>query len=204
MKIHAIKLRSWHAVLLALALWPCASMAHTVRYVATLTGDQQTPGVVTAASGFATLELNEAHDTLSMFVSIHGLDFVGATPNPNDDVLAMHIHRGAPGTPGPVVFGLIGPNHDLDGDLATLFDPAGLGGALSSAWDGAEGNGTTLAAELDNLANGMLYFNVHTPGNPGGEIRGQIVAASPVPVPAAAWLLGSALLGLAGRWRRQR
>ncbi|MEQ8233555.1 MAG: CHRD domain-containing protein [Gammaproteobacteria bacterium] len=196
--------RAWRTAALTLLLLPGAAAAHTVRYEATLTGAQQNPAVATGASGVATLELNAAHDTLSMFVSIHGLDFVGATPDPDDDVLAMHIHRGAPGSNGPVVFGLIGPNHDVDGDLATLFDSAGLGGALSSAWDGSEGNNTTLADELANLAGGLLYFNVHTPGNPGGEIRGQIVAASPVPLPPAAWLLGGVLGGGLLRQRRAR
>lgn len=69
---------------------------------------------------------------------------------------------------GPVVFGLKGPNHDLDGDFMDL------GTGFISAWDGKEG-AATLASQLTDLFNEGLYFNAHTEAFPGGEIRGQIV-----------------------------
>lgn len=141
-----------------------------------LTGGQEVPAPVdTFAGGDALLRLNPAGDRLEMVIELAGLDLDGnQTPNnPNDDVTALHIHRGAAGVNGPVVFGLIGPNSDLNGDL--VIDA--VSGRISSAWDLNEGNGTTLAAELANLRNGDLYFNVHTVGNVAGEIRGQIGAA---------------------------
>ncbi|MCB1742111.1 MAG: CHRD domain-containing protein, partial [Gammaproteobacteria bacterium] len=56
-----------------------------------------------------------------------------------------------------------------------------------------EGNGTTLADELSNLFADGLYLNVHTVGNAGGELRGQIIAPAPIPVPATFLLLAPAL-----------
>jgi hypothetical protein len=53
--------------------------------------------------------------------------------------------------------------------------------------------------ETDLLA-GLWYINIHTALNPGGEIRGQVTV---VPLPGAAWLFGSAVLGLAGLRRRK-
>ncbi len=47
--------------------------------------------------------------------------------------------------------------------------------------------------QKSDLLNGFWYVNIHSDVNPGGEIRGQV---SVVPLPAAAWLFGSALLGL--------
>ena len=47
-------------------------------------------------------------------------------------------------------------------------------------------------AKADLLA-GLWYLNIHSTTSPGGEIRGQVQV---VPLPAAAWLFGSALLGL--------
>jgi hypothetical protein len=67
-------------------------------------------------------------------------------------------------------------------------------------WDGVEGNGTTLAAQLSNLFANNLYFNVHTTDHAGGEIRGQVIF---VPEPAT-WLLCmlSGVLVIVGRRRR--
>jgi len=49
---------------------------------------------------------------------------------------------------------------------------------ITGVWDNAEGNGTTLAAQLANLLAGNLYFNVHTNDHGGGEIRGQVEKGS--------------------------
>ena len=55
---------------------------------------------------------------------------------------------------------------------------------------------TTLdAAQAADLLAGHWYINIHTDAFPGGEIRGQV---STIPIPAAAWLFGSGLLGLIG------
>ncbi|MEO6339381.1 MAG: CHRD domain-containing protein, partial [Caulobacteraceae bacterium] len=105
--------------------------------------------------------------------TITGLDLGGQTAATADNVTASHFHLGAPGTNGGVVFGFIGtPNNDTDGD--TLVTAAT--GVVKGQWDAGEGNGTTLTAQVNNLLAGQLYFNMHTTANPGGEIRGQVLA----------------------------
>jgi hypothetical protein len=53
---------------------------------------------------------------------------------------------------------------------------------------------TILSAQQQaDLLAGLWYVNIHTAAFPVGEIRGQV---NVVPIPAAAWLFGSTLLGL--------
>lgn len=70
-------------------------------------------------------------------------------------------------------------------------------------------NPTAGSQVIDNLQqaallDGLWYVNIHTDFAPGGEIRGQI-GLQAVPLPAAAWLFLSAMLGLfAGKRARQQ
>jgi cysteine-rich repeat protein len=77
-------------------------------YVATLDGGQETPPVVTGASGSATLVLN-GDDTLTYNVTTTGLTGTMA-----------HIHLGAAGTPGPIIINLVGGPADWAGTTAPL------------------------------------------------------------------------------------
>ena len=70
-----------------------------------------------------------------------------------------HIHRGAVGTAGPILIGLV---TDDGGSTWTVPDDAR---ALT-------------ADEIGAFNRGDLYFNVHTDLNPAGEIRGQIDAGN--------------------------
>jgi hypothetical protein len=120
--------------------------------------------------GTGTFELNDAMTALSYDITLFGLDIDGLqTPgNPNDNANRFHIHAAPAGANGSIVFGMKDPNHDVD-DL--VINPATS--RITGVWDGNEGNGTTLAAQLANLMNGALYFNVHTTDHAGGEIRGR-------------------------------
>ncbi len=168
-------------------------------FQAMLTGDQEVPSVATSASGFASLALDDAQTRLEITLQLFGLDLDGLqTPgDPSDNVTGLHIHRAPAGANGPIVFGLIFPNSDLNGDL--VIDAAA--GTVTSAWDLNEGNNTTLAAELPNLFADGLYLNVHTVTHPSGEIRGQITAV--VPEPATVILMGLGLVGLGVAGRRK-
>lgn len=178
---------------LSLGAW---SHAHAVMvFDANLSGAQEVPPVTSPASGSAELTLNDAQTELEILISIAGLDLDGnQTPGVDDDnVVAAHIHRAPAGTNGPVIFGFISPNSDTDNDLS--IDAAA--GTIFSVWDGAEGEGTTLTAELTNLMSSGLYLNIHTPAFPGGEIRGQITPSVAIPEPAVLGLFGIGLVGLA-------
>jgi hypothetical protein len=79
------------------------------------------------------------------------MSFGGLTGN----AIAAHIHTGAPGSPGPVVLALCGP-----------------------CTSPASGTGTLTETALQALEAGTAYVNVHTPTNPGGEIRGQLATTA--------------------------
>ncbi len=105
-----------------------------------LTGDQETPAVATSATGDATFTVN-SNRTITYSVVASGLSGTAA-----------HIHTGAFGASGGVLFTLSGG---------------------PTKW-----SGTTAAMTRDQFAtlqSDGLYVNVHTTANPNGEIRGQIV-----------------------------
>jgi CHRD domain len=68
---------------------------------------------------------------------------------------AAHIHLGAMGKAGNVVVALCGPCNTS-----------------------MKGTGTVSASLLKTIKKHGTYVNVHTAKNPGGEIRGQLVAKS--------------------------
>ena len=116
-----------------------------IYFSAFMTGSQEVPPVASPALGTVILRLSPGGDRLDMQVHLFGLDLDGLqTPgNPNDNVIGLHIHVGAVGVNGPVVFGLIEPNNDLENKL--LIDAAGI---VFSSWALNEGNLTTLADQL--------------------------------------------------------
>jgi hypothetical protein len=164
---------------------------------ATLTHDQETtPGTLTTSSGdprplsfgSATFTLNDAETELAFTATIFNIDVTGAqTPDTFDNLVAAHIHVGAPpGTNAPVRWGFFGsPNNDNNSDNLVITPFAtGVGGTFSSIWNQPEGNGTTLTAQLPDILAGLAYINFHTVQFAGGEIRGQI-RAQVVPEPSA-------------------
>jgi len=114
-------------------------------YVATLSGASETPPVVTAATGSATVTLNP-DDSLTYSVTSTGLSATVA-----------HIHVGAVGVAGPILFPLAGG---------------------PTAWAGT--TSALTAEQKAQLESGLLYVNVHTVANIAGEIRGQIGFAAPL------------------------
>jgi uncharacterized protein (TIGR03118 family) len=159
---------------------------------ATLTNSQEVPptnptlstgGARPASFGTARFLFNSASSPTSMTftATINNIDVTGSqTTDPNDNLIAAHIHAGpsvAPGVNGPVVWGFFGsPFNDNNPNDAvnTPFSAGGVGGTFSGKWDAPEGNGTTLAAQVTNLRTGHAYINFHTTQFGGGEIRGNI------------------------------
>ncbi len=119
-----------------------------------LTGAQEVPAVVTAATGEGTAVISPDGSTITYIVTYSGLSGAAA---------AAHIHTGAAGVAGGVILPLTVSASPMVGTLtAANFTPSG---AI-----------TTFAQAVAALKAGNTYFNIHTAANPGGEIRGQIVA----------------------------
>jgi serralysin len=198
-------------VAIALTTTTTLTAAHSASAVtifqAIITHDQEVsnpPIPNEGSSGIGIFELNDAMTALSYDVTLIGLDLDGnQTPgNVNDDVTRTHFHVAPAGSNGGIVFGQIDASPTLRNDLDDLVvNPAT--GRITGVWDNAEGNGTTLGAQLANLLAGNLYFNVHTSDHGGGEIRGQVVI---IPEPSTVALLACGLIGMArtGAHRRRR
>ena len=155
---------------------PFTGIGHV--FVARLEGGQEVPPNASTAKGYAAFFLNQEGTALRFIVTVTGLDFTGTqTADPSDDLLAAHIHAPAPrGMNASVRFGFFGqPFNDTNpNDVVVTPFASGVGGTIFSKWDSAEGNNTTLTAQLPNILAGQSYINFHTRRLPGGEIRGQI------------------------------
>jgi uncharacterized protein (TIGR03118 family) len=138
-----------------------------------------------ASFGTARLQFNAAQTAMTFTSTVNNIDFTGfQTPGEaNDNLTVAHIHAGPAVTPavnGPVVWGFFGTpfNDNNPNDQVVTPFTSGVGGSVSGKWDAPEGNGTTLAAQLSNLREGRAYVNFHTVQFGGGEIRGNIPAAT--------------------------
>ena len=110
-----------------------------------LSGANEVPAVTTSASGNVVGTYNKTTKILAYSVA-----YAGITPT------AWHIHKGAAGTTGGVIF-----------DMGTVFSTpfAYATPALSAT------------QEADMLA-GSFYVNMHSAKSPSGEIRGQLAVAA--------------------------
>ncbi|HEX8824844.1 MAG TPA: CHRD domain-containing protein [Archangium sp.] len=122
-------------------------------YVATsqLSGASEAPNPVTtsaAGTSTATLDGNE----LTVTGGFNGLqsDLMETAGS------SAHVHRGASGTAGPIVFNLTVTSTDKRNGTFT-------------------GTKSLSNEEEEDFKNGLYYVNVHTANNPSGEIRGQFV-----------------------------
>lgn len=115
----------------------------------TMTAAQEVPPTTTTATGTFDVSFNKTSNVLNYTVNWSNL-----TGLPN----GSHIH-------GTAARGVdAGVKHDFTAPL-----PKTLSGTYSGSVvvDG-------ISIKEDSLLMGFYYFNIHTPLNPGGEIRGQI------------------------------
>jgi len=111
-----------------------------------LSGNQEVPMVSTMADGDGYALVDTTDYSVELTVVTSGLD----------DASAAHIHTGRIGTNGDVLAAL-----EQSSDNMNL-------------WQTPEN--TMINADIFAvLASGGHYVNVHTPANPGGELRGQIL-----------------------------
>lgn len=177
------------------SLLTAATQATPISFTFGLTGAQETPPVVTSATGSATITVDVALDLLTVDETWSGLS-TGTT--------ASHIHCCTPlgvmagvATTTPTFAGFplgvtSGTFHIvLDMTKASSYNPAFItanGGTASSAE----------SVLFAGILNGQSYLNIHTTAHPTGEIRGQIV---PEPATLALILGGFAAAGLVRRRR---
>ena len=124
-----------------------AANAAVVKFKATLTGTQETPAIDTTSTGTATLDFDDAANTLSGSAEV-------TLANPAD-VDAAHIHVAECGKAGSILKGLTLNKDSFNGTIV-----------IDSFTLDADG--------VKALNEGRLYLNVHTKTNSAGEIRGQI------------------------------
>lgn len=194
-----MKITSMFYAVIATLAFALPAAAHTIVYETNLSGAAEAIPTPSPAIGTAIVTLDD--DLLTMHVQVSFSGLLGT-------VTASHIHccttvagTGTAGVatvtptftdfPSGVTAGTY--DHVFDMTLASSYNSAFItaqGGTIVGAFN-------ALAAGLDN---GMAYLNIHTTSYPGGEVRGFL---APVPVPSAAWLLGSGLVGVLGVSRRK-
>jgi len=128
---------------------------------ARLTPDQevQTPAVSSDARG--NVELRLSNSSIEFLLSVD--------PLPLTAVTAAHIHVGAAGTNGPIIFSL------FESFLGVPF-VSPRNGALTAfnLQTRPEAGISSFADALNAILVGNAYVNVHTTAFPAGEIRGQL------------------------------
>ncbi len=141
----------------------------------TLSGVSEVPPVVSAAKG--SVSVVAAKDNIKFFLDI--------SPLPASAITAVHLHYGTAAQNGPILFDLY---DNLDGPISLP-----LTGQLtqSQLQPRQEINIVTMQEAVNAILSGNTYVNVHTAGNPSGEMRGQLTGRS----------LGSAVVGQDGTWK---
>lgn len=113
-----------------------------VIFLATINGASEVPVNASTATGTANLTFNKDTKIFSIVTNFSGVTATNA-----------HIHKGALGVSGGVVFGFTSP----------ITSPINY---TSVALDATQ--------EADLNAN-LYYVNIHSTAFPGGEIRGQLI-----------------------------
>lgn len=80
---------------------------------------------------------------------------------------------------------------------------AGVEVAIDPTSNPSSGSTILSMQQVDDLLAGLWYINIHSELFPAGEIRGQVIAVEPIPLPAALWFFGPALATFLGLRRRQ-
>lgn len=188
------------ALLFAAAMiYPSTANAATFVFNGTLTGSQEVPPVSTPGSGTAFVTFDDVTNLLSIQATFTNL--LGTTR-------MAHIHCCAPiganagvVTPVPSFPGF--PLGVTAGSYSQVFDLTQVS-SFNPAFITNNGGSVTTARQafITGLQLNRAYFNIHTSQFPGGEIRGQLIAAVPEPATWSLMLLGFGAIGATMRRRK--
>lgn len=164
------------ALSISLVVGATQASAATILLSANVDGAQANAGAGTGSPGTGTIDLtlDDVTNSLSWSGSFSGL-LTSAS--------VAHFH-------GPAL-----PNQNAGVTVGTAL-VLGTGGTSGTA----NGSTTITPTQAADLIAGLWYWNVHSSGNPGGEIRGNITV---VPEPGTALLVGLGLASLATARRRR-
>ncbi len=170
------------AAALFIAVLTVSASAGSITFTTTLSGAKETTPNSSTGTGTATVTLDDITGKGTITLSFSGLSTA---------VTGSHIHCcAAQGANGPVIV-------PFDAFLTLSADK--LSGSITNYAF------TLTTAQIDAMKAGQTYVNVHTSTNPGGEIRGQLIAgAAPVPEPGTLFLIGTGLFSVAGMMKRRR
>lgn len=183
-------------LVLAALLIPASMLQAAPLPVVILNGDNAVPANPSSAAGFAFINIDQVQQTMDILMFVGGIalgDLLGVGPNNT----AVHLHRGGPGSTGPIIadLGFTGTIFAISGGFGLFGADLQLGGV-----QGGLDTGLTAAQVIAAILADDTYLNIHTTASPGGEIRGNVAT----PEPAAISLLGLGVLGVGLITRRRR
>lgn len=134
---------------------------------ASLGGFAEVPAISTTGTGKLSLRIDPTNTTITYELTYSGLQ--------GGNAAAAHLHLGQTGVAGGIIADLCGGSKPacpasasgtVSGTIvaANILGPAAQGIAGPADW----------TEVLRAIRGGVVYANVHTPGYPNGEIRGQL------------------------------
>jgi hypothetical protein len=163
------------SAMLSLAILNAPAMAAENHKARLLEGVQETPAVITGATGEFTMAIGKGDASFDFELTYSGIE--------NGTVTQAHIHVGQANVAGGIVIFLctnlappagvpVPPPCPANGGTGTVTGTRTAADVLPQTTQGVSAG--EFAAVLTAIREGVAYANVHSTGSPAGEIRGQI------------------------------